>query len=34
VRVEYRLLDPLYLSTEYDLEGGYGADIVFRFRFR
>ena len=34
VRVEYRLLDPLFLSTEYDLDGGYGADLVFRFRFR
>ena len=34
VRIEYRLLDPLYLSTEYDLDGGYGADLVFRFRFR
>jgi autotransporter translocation and assembly factor TamB len=34
VRVEYQLLGPLYLSAEYDLEGGYGADLVLRFRFR
>ena len=35
VRLEYRLLDqPVYLSGEYDPEGGYGADVIFRFRFR
>ena len=25
---------PLYLSGEYDRDGGYGADVVLRFRFR
>ena len=25
---------PLYLSGEYDREGGYGTDVVLRFRFR
>ena len=34
VRVEYQLLAPLYLSGEYDRDGGYGADVVLRFRFR
>jgi autotransporter translocation and assembly factor TamB len=34
VRVEYQLISPLYLSGEYDREGGYGADVVLRFRFR
>ena len=34
VRLEYRLLDPVYLSGEYDPAGGYGADIIFRLRFR
>ena len=34
VRVEYQMFNPLYLSGEYDLDGGYGADIVLRFRFR
>jgi translocation and assembly module TamB len=35
VRLEYRLLDqPVYLSGEYDPEGGYGADVIFRLRFR
>ena len=34
VRVEYQLFDPLYLSAEYDSEGGYGLDLVVRFRFR
>jgi translocation and assembly module TamB len=34
VRIEYQMLDPLFLSGEYDLDGGYGADIVLRFRFR
>jgi hypothetical protein len=34
VRVEYQLLYPLFLSGEYDREGGYGADVVLRFRFR
>ena len=34
VRIEYQLLAPLYLSGEYDRDGGYGADVVLRFRFR
>jgi autotransporter translocation and assembly factor TamB len=34
VRVEYQLLSPLFLSGEYDRDGGYGADVVLRFRFR
>jgi autotransporter translocation and assembly factor TamB len=34
VRVEYQLLPLVYLSGEYDRDGGYGADVVFRFRFR
>jgi autotransporter translocation and assembly factor TamB len=34
VRIEYRLFDPLFLSSEYDLDGGYGADLVVRLRFR
>jgi autotransporter translocation and assembly factor TamB len=34
VRIEYQLLKPLFLSSDYDLEGGYGADVVLRFRFR
>jgi translocation and assembly module TamB len=34
VRIEYQLLTPLYLSGEYDRDGGYGADVVLRFRFR
>jgi translocation and assembly module TamB len=34
VRIEYQLLDPVYLSGEYDREGGYGADLVLRLRFR
>ncbi len=34
VHVEYQLWAPLYLSGEYDREYGYGADVVFRFRFR
>jgi translocation and assembly module TamB len=34
VRVEYQLLTPLFLSGEYDRDGGYGADVVLRFRFR
>jgi autotransporter translocation and assembly factor TamB len=34
VRIEYRLLDPLFLSSEYDLDGGYGADLILRLRFR
>ena len=34
VRLEYRLLDPVFLSAEYDPEGGYGADVIFRLRFR
>jgi autotransporter translocation and assembly factor TamB len=34
VHVEYQLLAPLFLSGEYDRDGGYGADIVLRFRFR
>jgi autotransporter translocation and assembly factor TamB len=34
VRVEYQLFAPLYLSAEYDREGGYGGDVILRFRFR
>jgi translocation and assembly module TamB len=34
VRVEYQLLAPLYLSAEYDRSGGYGGDVILRFRFR
>ena len=34
VHVEYQLWAPVYLSGEYDREYGYGADVVFRFRFR
>ena len=34
VRVEYQLWAPLFLSGEYDGEGGYGTDVVLRFRFR
>ncbi|HYB44756.1 MAG TPA: translocation/assembly module TamB domain-containing protein, partial [Candidatus Methylomirabilis sp.] len=34
VRVEYQLLAPLFLSGEYDRDGGYGADVILRFRFR
>jgi translocation and assembly module TamB len=35
VRIEYRVVGPVYLSGEYDREGGgYGADVVLRFRFR
>jgi hypothetical protein len=34
VRVEYQLLSPLYLSAEYDRSGGYGGDVILRFRFR
>ncbi len=34
VRVEYQLLTPLFLSGEYDRDGGYGADVILRFRFR
>jgi len=34
VRVEYRLFSPLYLSAEYDRSGGYGGDVILRFRFR
>jgi hypothetical protein len=34
VRVEYQLLPPLFLSGEYDRDGGYGADVILRFRFR
>jgi autotransporter translocation and assembly factor TamB len=34
VRVEYQLLTPLFLSGEYDRSGGYGADVILRFRFR
>jgi autotransporter translocation and assembly factor TamB len=34
VRLEYQLLTPIFLSAEYDRDGGYGADVIFRFRFR
>ncbi len=35
VRLEYRLLEqPVFLSAEYDPEGGYGVDVIFRLRFR
>jgi len=34
VRVEYKLFAPLYLSAEYDRDGGYGGDVILRFRFR
>ena len=34
VRVEYQLWAPLFLSGEYDRDGGYGTDVVLRFRFR
>jgi autotransporter translocation and assembly factor TamB len=34
VQIEYQLLKPLFLRSDYDLEGGYGADVVLRFRFR
>ena len=34
VRVEYQLLPPLFLSGEYDRDGGYGADVILRFRLR
>ncbi len=34
VRVEYQLWAPLFLSGEYDQDGGYGTDVVLRFRFR
>jgi autotransporter translocation and assembly factor TamB len=34
VRVEYQLWAPLFLSGEYDREGGYGTDVILRFRFR
>ncbi|PWU25148.1 MAG: hypothetical protein C5B48_02805 [Candidatus Rokuibacteriota bacterium] len=34
VRIEYQLWAPLFLSGEYDRQGGYGTDLVLRFRFR
>jgi hypothetical protein len=34
VRVEYELVGPLLIAGEQNFQGGYGADLLLRFRFR
>ena len=34
IRVEYELVGSLLVAGEQNFQGGYGADLIFRFRFR
>jgi hypothetical protein len=34
VRVEYELVGSLLVAGEQNFQGGTGADLIFRFRFR
>jgi hypothetical protein len=34
LRVEYQVLGPLRVAGEQDFRGGFGGDVLIRFRFR